>query len=134
MAEFTQIYSDKQRKSKIKKEQKRLQELFKNLDTNKKKGVEKLIEDAAFMAVTLEETRHIISRDGIVETYQNGANQTGVKKSSAVEVYDKMVNTYSRVVKQLIDLIPERVVIDKKEEDDDDPAEELLAFVNGLKR
>lgn len=134
MAEFTQIYSDKQRKSKIKKEQKRLQELFKNLDTNKKKGVEKLIEDAAFMAVTLEETRQIISRDGIVETYQNGANQTGVKKSSAVEVYDKMVNTYSRVVKQLIDLIPERVVIDKKEDDDDDPAEELLAFVNGLKR
>lgn len=134
MAEFTQIYSDKQRKTKIKKEQKRLQDIFKNLDTNKKKGVEKLIEDAAFMAVTLEETRQIIARDGIVETYQNGANQTGVKKSSAVEVYDKMVNTYSRVVKQLIDLIPERVVIDPKEDEEDDPAEELLAFVNGLKR
>lgn len=134
MAEFEQIYSDKQRKTKIKKEQKRLQEIFKNLDTNKKKGVEKLIEDAAFMAVTLEETRQIIARDGIVETYQNGANQTGVKKSSAVEVYDKMVNTYSRVVKQLIDLIPERVVINPEEDEDDDPAEELLAFVNGLKR
>ena len=134
MAEFTQIYSDKQRKTKIKKEQKRLQEIFKNLDTNKKKGVEKLIEDAAFMAVTLEETRQIIARDGIVETYQNGANQTGVKKSSAVEVYDKMVNTYSRVVKQLVDLIPERVIFDTEEDEEDDPAEELLAFVNGLKR
>lgn len=132
MAEFEQIYSDKQRKTKIKKEQKRLQEIFKNLDTSKKKTVEKLIEDAAFMAVTLEETRQIIARDGIVETYQNGANQTGVKKSSAVEVYDKMVNTYSRVVKQLTDLIPERVIFEPEEEDD--PAEELMAFVNGLKR
>ena len=132
MAEFKQIYSDKQRKTKIKKEQKRLQEIFKNLDTSKKKTVEKLIEDAAFMAVTLEETRQIIARDGIVETYQNGANQTGVKKSSAVEVYDKMVNTYSRVVKQLTDLIPERVIFEQEEEDD--PAEELMAFVNGLKR
>lgn len=132
MAEFKQIYSDKQRKTKIKKEQKRLQEIFKNLDTSKKKTVEKLIEDAAFMAVTLEETRQIIARDGIVETYQNGANQTGVKKSSAVEVYDKMVNTYSRVVKQLTDLIPERVIFEPEEEDD--PAEELMAFVNGLKR
>ena len=134
MAEFEQIYSDKQRKTKIKKEQKRLQEIFKNLDTSKKKTVEKLIEDAAFMAVTLEETRQIIARDGIVETYQNGANQTGVKKSSAVEVYDKMVNTYSRVVKQLTDLIPERVIFEPEEEEDDDPAEELMAFVNGLKR
>ena len=132
MAEFEQIYSDKQRKTKIKKEQKRLQEIFKNLDTSKKKTVEKLIEDAAFMAVTLEETRQIIARDGIVETYQNGANQTGVKKSSAVEVYDKMVNTYSRVVKLLTDLIPERVIFEPEEEDD--PAEELMAFVNGLKR
>lgn len=134
MAEFEQIYSDKQRKTKIKKEQKRLQDIFKNLDTSKKKTVEKLIEDAAFMAVTLEETRQIIARDGIVETYQNGANQTGVKKSSAVEVYDKMVNTYSRVVKQLTDLIPERVIFEPEEEEDDDPAEELMAFVNGLKR
>ena len=134
MAEFEQIYSDKQRKTKIKKEQKRLQDIFKNLDTSKKKTVEKLIEDAAFMAVPLEETRQIIARDGIVETYQNGANQTGVKKSSAVEVYDKMVNTYSRVVKQLTDLIPERVIFEPEEEEDDDPAEELMAFVNGLKR
>ena len=133
MAEFEQIYSDKQRKTKIKKEQKRLQDIFKNLDTSKKKTVEKLIEDAAFMAVTLEETRQIIARDGIVETYQNGANQTGVKKSSAVEVYDKMVNTYSRVVKQLTDLIPERVIFEPEEEEYD-PAEELMAFVNGLKR
>ena len=133
MAEFEQIYSDKQRKTKIKKEQKRLQDIFKNLDTSKKKTVEKLIEDAAFMAVTLEETRQISARDGIVETYQNGANQTGVKKSSAVEVYDKMVNTYSRVVKQLTDLIPERVIFEPEEEEDD-PAEELMAFVNGLKR
>lgn len=129
---FLQIYSDKQRKTKINKEQKRLEEIFKNIDTSKKKIVEKLIEDAAFMSVTLEETRQIIARDGVIETYQNGENQKGVKKSSAVEVYDKMVNTYSRVVKQLCDLIPERVIFDPEEEED--PAEELMAYVNGLKR
>lgn len=133
MADFEQIYSDKQRKSKMKKEKKRLEEIFKNLDTSKKKTVEKLIDDAAFMSVTLEETREIISRDGVIETYQNGENQKGIKKSSAVEVYDKMVNTYSRIVKQLTDLIPERVIFEPEDEEDD-PAEELMAFVNGLKR
>lgn len=134
MAEFVQIFTDKQRKSKIKKEQKRLEEILKNIDTSKKKTVEKLIEDAAFMAVTLEETRQIIARDGVIETYQNGENQKGVKKSSAVEVYDKMLNTYSRVIKQLCDLIPERVIFEPDEDTEDDPAEELMAFVNGFKR
>lgn len=133
MAEFEQIYTDKQRKTKIKKEQKRLEDILKNIDTSKKKTVEKLIEDAAFMAVTLEETRQIIARDGVIEVYQNGENQKGIKKSSAVEVYDKMLNTYSKVIKQLCDLIPEKVIFEPDNEDED-PAEELMAFVNGFKR
>lgn len=133
MAEFEQIYTDKQRKTKIKKEQKRLEDILKNIDTSKKKTVEKLIEDAAFMAVTLEETRQIIARDGVIETYQNGENQKGVKKSSAVEVYDKMLNTYSKVIKQLCDLIPEKVIFEPEAEEED-PAEELMAFVTGFKR
>ncbi len=131
MSDFVMIYTDKQRKKKIRDEQKRLDEIFKNVETNKKKTIEKLISDAAFMAVTLDETRQIIARDGVVETYQNGKEQKGLKKSSAVEVYDKMVNTYSKVVKQLCDLLPERV--DFKAEEETDPAEELLAFVNGFK-
>ena len=101
MDENVQIYSEKQRKAKIKKEKKRLEEIFKNIETNRSKLVESLIADAAFQRVTLEETREIISRDGVIEVYQNGANQRGIKKSSAVEVYDKMVNTYSKIIKQL---------------------------------
>lgn len=129
MADFEQIWTDKQRKTKINRELKRLQKIYENIETSRKKTVEKLINDAAFMAVTLEEIRLVIQRDGVVETYQNGENQKGVKKSSAVEVYDKMVNTYSKVIKQLCDLLPEKVVRDEPEEED--PAEELLKFTNG---
>ena len=95
--------------------------------------VESLINDAAFQRVTLEETREIIQRDGIIEEYQNGANQKGIKKSAAVEVYDKMVNTYAKVIKQLCDLLPEKVVFDANEQEED-PAEELMSYVAGLKR
>ena len=129
MADFEQIWTDKQRKTKINRELKRLQKIYENIETSRKKTVEKLINDAAFMAVTLEEIRLVIQRDGVVETYQNGENQKGVKKSSAVEVYDKMVNTYSKVIKQLCDLLPEKGVWDEPEEED--PAEELLKFTNG---
>lgn len=134
MDENVQIYSEKQRKAKIKKEKKRLEEIFKNIETNRSKLVESLIADAAFQRVTLEETREIINRDGVIEVYQNGANQRGIKKSSAVEVYDKMVNTYSKIIKQLCDLLPEKVVWNDPEQEDEDPAEELMAYVAGLKR
>lgn len=132
MSENLQIYSEKQRKAKIKKEKKRLEEIFENIETNKSKLVESLINDAAFQRVTLEETREIIQRDGIIEEYQNGANQKGIKKSAAVEVYDKLVNTYSKVIKQLCDLLPEKV--NWSESGEEDPAEELMSYVNGLKR
>lgn len=135
MAEDTNIYSEKQRIIRINKEKKRLENVFKNIETTKTKLIEKLIDEAAFQAVTLEETREIIKRDGVIEEYQNGANQRGIKKSSAVEVYDKMVNTYSRIIKQLCELLPERVDWTKENEyEEEDPAEELLAYVNGLKR
>ena len=134
MDENVQIYSEKQRKAKIKKEKKRLEEIFKNIETNRSKLVESLIADAAFQRVTLEETREIISRDGVIEVYQNGANQREIKKSSAVEVYDKMVNTYSKIIKQLCDLLPEKVVWNDPEQEEEDPAEELMAYVAGLKR
>lgn len=136
MAEFKPIYSEKQRISKMKKEKKRLNEIFKNIETTRLKLVEKLIDDAAFQSVTLEETREIIKKDGVIEEYQNGANQKGVKKSSAVEVYDKMVNTYSKIIKQLCELLPERVnwSNEEDEDEDEDPAEDLLEYVAGLKR
>lgn len=134
MSENLQIYSEKQRKAKIKKEKKRLEEIFSFLETSRSKLVESLINDAAFQRVTLEETREIIQRDGIIEEYQNGANQKGIKKSAAVEVYDKMVNTYSKVIKQLCDLLPEKVNWDEIDSQEEDPAEELMSYVAGLKR
>lgn len=128
MENFESIYTDKQRKTKIKKEQQRLEDIFVNIETNKKKTVEKLIENAAFMAVTLEETRQIVARDGVVEAYQNGENQKGVKKSAAVEVYDKMMNTYSKVIKQLCDLTPAQIELSKEE---NSPEKEIMDFIKG---
>ncbi len=121
----TCIYSETERKRKIKKELKRLKKLLENVDETKKSVAQNLIEDAAFMYVTLDETKQIINRDGIIEEYQNGANQKGFKKSSAVEVYDKMVNTYSKVVKQLCEMLPAG--------ESDDVAESILDFARRVR-
>ena len=47
-----------------------------------------------------------INEKGVTEKYQNGANQFGVKKSSAVEVYNTMIKNHVQVMKQLTDLLP----------------------------
>lgn len=128
----TKIYTEKQRTLRINAEKKRLAEIFKDIETSRLKLVENLITEAAFQRITLEETRRLIEIYGVIEEYQNGANQKGVKKSSAVEVYDKLVNTYAKIVKQLCDLVPEKVVFSEDEEAD--PAAELMDYVQGLKK
>ena len=104
----TCIYSETERKRKIKKELKRLKKLLENVDETKKSVAQNLIEDAAFMYVTLDETKQIINRDGIIEEYQNGANQFGRKSSVEADAYVKVQKSYASVIKQLTDLLPEQ--------------------------
>lgn len=138
--EFEQIYTEKKRKSLILKEKKKLSIILENMDKKTRRTCESLIDDAAFMAVTLDELRKIIARDGPVERYQNGENQKGLKKSAAVEAYDKMVNTYSKVTKQLVDMLPKTIKLCNEnggvsiQEVDDDSAEALMEYVQSFKR
>ena len=91
----------------IRAETKRLRAIFVNLPQDSAAVAEKLIENAAFMAVSLRELQTAINEKGYVEEYQNGANQSGVKKSSEVEVYNTMIKNFNVTMKQLIDLLPE---------------------------
>lgn len=119
---FEHIWTEKERDSRIKKEQKRLTAIFGNMDEDKKDTMEGLIQNAAFQRVMLIELSMIIKRDGYVEEYQNGVNQKGLKKSAAVESYDKCLNTYSKIVGQLCSYLPEG---DKKT-----PGAALMNFIS----
>ena len=97
---------DVNKQSKIAEEVKRITGIFSKLDAKTKTAVAPLIGNAAFMAVTLQELQEVINEQGVVEKYQNGANQHGMKKSSTVEVYNAMIKNYSGIMKQLTDLLP----------------------------
>ena len=58
------------------------------------------------MTVTLQDLQQEINKKGVTETYQNGANQKGIKKSSAVEVYNTMIKNHVQVMKQLTEFLP----------------------------
>ncbi len=91
---------------KIKREINRLKKVFKNLDGNKLVTVQSLIQNAAFMTVTLEELQETINSNGCVAEYKNGENQYGVKKSPEVEIHIAMTKNHALVIKQLADLVP----------------------------
>ena len=94
------------KEEKIKREVNRLKRTFKDLDKNKLATVLPLIQDAAFMSVTLEELREAINRDGCVSEYKNGENQYGMKKSPEVEIHIAMTKNHATVLKHLATLVP----------------------------
>jgi len=78
-----------------------------------------MIEKAAFMSVTLDDLQDEININGVIEQYQNGANQFGVKKSAAVDVYNTMIKNYTSIMKQLTDLLPKDTAVEKDDGFDD---------------
>lgn len=106
----------------IKKEESRLKLLFGKIEPKSKSLAKDLIQNAAFLSVTLSELQKKINLNGVTEKYQNGANQFGTKISSDAMVYNTMVKNFSNIIKQLTDFLPK----DKRPETDgfDD-------FING---
>ena len=84
----------------------RISALFERADANKKALVTPLIENAAFMSVTLDEMQAIINRDGVIDHYTNGKHQGGAKASAAVQGYNSLVKNYAAVIKTLMGLVP----------------------------
>ena len=90
----------------IKAEIKRLKKIFANLTQDASAVAEKLIENAAFMAVSLTDLQRIINEKGYTEEYQNGENQKGTKQSDAVKTHIAMTKNHAAIIKQLTDLVP----------------------------
>ena len=92
--------------TRIKKEKERLEEIFRDLEPNKLKTCAALIDRAAFITVSLEDLEDQLNETGWVETYQNGENQSGMKKAAAADVHISLTKNLNAIVKQLLELVP----------------------------
>ena len=112
----------------IKHELDKLNQIYRDLPEQTYKVMEPLIENAAFMKVTLEDLAEEIQRTGAVETYQNGANQNGRKQAAALQAYDRIIKDYNAVMKTLSAKLPTVVkeyVVQKPFEPTEKTPEEL---------
>ena len=100
------------------KELSRMEKLFQPLPENERTFIQPLLENAAFMRVTLDELQIKIRLEGATDEYQNGANQCGVKISAAIQAYNQLMKTYHTLMDKLMAKLPA----------EKDPADELDEF------
>ena len=112
------------KEERIKKEKERLVKIYKCLPDDEYKTALKLIDNVAFMSVTLEDLMSIINNDELVKTTIN-ASQTFIKEHPALTSYNKMYANFLKGIQQLSSLLPKSLG-DGKPLEDDDPFMDFL--------
>lgn len=96
----------KKKETRIKDELARLSDVYKVLPPNTLAIVMPLLENAAFMKVTLDDLQEVINANGCSDDYQNGANQFGKKASADLQAYNSLIKNYNTVSDRLEKLLP----------------------------
>lgn len=112
------------KEERIQEEIKRLQDIFKKISTNEYKSIMKLIENLAFMAVTLDDLIEIVNNEPLVVETVN-ASQTFSKENPALTSYNKMYSNYIKGLQQLISLLPQ----ESKPTEANDKSDELISYL-----
>ena len=92
--------------TRVTKEKNRLLDIFKDLEPNKLQTCHALIDRAAFITVSLQDLEEMLNETGWVEYYQNGENQSGIKKAAAADVHISLTKNLNAIIKQLLELVP----------------------------
>lgn len=91
----------------IKKEDKRLRERYKDLDDDRKAIVDGLIPRAAYMRITLEDWEKDMDENGHWEMFtQSEKTEPYERERPVARLYNTMNKNYQNIIKQLDDLLP----------------------------
>ena len=96
-------------------EEKRLKALFDKIPEDKKKVSEGLFTQAARLRILLNDMWIDISENGDYEMFSQSENQVPYERERPVaKLYNAREMSYQRVIKQLIDMLPDDVEITKE--------------------
>ena len=84
-------------------------ELFASMPENELNFCDPLLQNAAFMKVTLEDLQKAINENGVTDSYQNGANQSGTKASADLQAYNSLAKVYNALMDKLSAKLPKEV-------------------------
>lgn len=99
------------REDRIQKEIERLDDVFESVDVDKKDAAQGLIEEAAFMRVTLQDLKAEINENGTVDIMPQG-DYSIRRQSPEVQTYNTMIQRYNTTYKELFNLLPKELASD----------------------
>jgi hypothetical protein len=96
----------------IKKEVRRLNRIYKDIDKDNKAIIDGLIQRAAYMRVTLEDWEKDIMENGYYEMFTQSEKTDPYERERPVaRLYNTMNKNYQSLIKQLSDLVPKEVKV-----------------------
>ena len=109
MAKGGQNKAELPKAERICQEYSRMHELFAAMPENELKFCDPLLQNAAFMKVTLEDLQQAINENGVTDQYQNGANQSGTKASADLQAYNSLAKVYNALMDKLSAKLPKQM-------------------------
>lgn len=96
----------------IREEVERLHELLDEYDISdrRKKLLEPVIENTAFMKVKLEEARKMVKETSVVIQYDNGGGQKGLRENPIFKGYEALWKSYMAGMNEITKALPQEVV------------------------
>ena len=99
--------TEKTKEQRIKSEISKLKKNYSNLDKERMTLAMKLIENAAFMTITLEDLQKEINEKGSIRTVTNGNGFETIQEAPELKAYNAVMQRYTPCIKQLTDMLPD---------------------------
>lgn len=110
--------TERTKEQRIDAEERRLTNLYKDIEQKRRLTVRGLIERAAYMRVTLQDLEKDLDEKGIWELFSQGDQTPYERKRPAADFYNQVNNSYQKIIKQLTDLLPKEDPVPKDEKGD----------------
>lgn len=92
--------------TRIRREKKRLKEIYKNLPEDSTDVVEGLIDRAAFLRPTLEDLEEDMIENGTTEEFSQGKEEPYDRERPVVRQYNALLKNYQQIINKLDDIQP----------------------------
>lgn len=93
--------------TRVNRERERLQAVYSGLDDKRKAVVEGLIEDAAFMRVSIQDLKDDIKKNGDTELFCQGKDQEPYLRERPIsKKFDTRNANYQKIIKLLLEQLP----------------------------
>ena len=94
------------KEERVKKEEKRLLDIYKDIEPRRKATALGLIQRTAHMRITLEDLAADLDENGYVDWFSQGDQEPYERRRPTADVYNSMNTAYQKAIKQLTDLLP----------------------------